>query len=217
MKKKDLKVGEVYADVNGKPVRLLSITLWQTRTGWGWVGESGRHPRPALKGGRAGTGPSVRCGRLYLSGVAKEILETVDIPDWMEPELQDVGMDRRFDDRMEEFEKQLPPGVRMYVENTAKWRGLYEEVSKSDRAAQEDYEKRHAEAVQIRKERNERYEVVQDRLLQYGIDRISANYDYVDMRRSSERDRKLYVTGVTQVAMKLEDLEKLLGIKTEEQ
>ena len=210
MKQKDLKVGEIYADKNVTPYRLLSMRLWRKERD-SWTSKNSYYP--ACQGDRMSQDYSYSVGRLALSlslaspGKGAEALKSVEIPDWFEsPAPYYRGSNSDYVERMQEFSNSLPRGVRLSVENTGQWVGPYLEAVQAHDEEEARLNELRDKAKDVSADYYKRLRQVEAGLLASGV---AGEVGYV---RVSEEER-IYVRRPATIALKIEDLENLLGIE----
>jgi len=212
MKQKDLKVGEIYADKSVKPYRLLSMRLWRKdRDSW----SSKSFYYPARQGDRMAQDYNYSVGRLALSlalspansGDSVEVLKSVEIPDWFEsPAPHYRGLNSDYVERMREFSESLPRGLRLSAENTGQWVGPYLEAQQAHDEEEARLNELRDKAKDVSADYYKRLRQVEVGLLASGV---AGEVGYVKV---SEEER-IYVRRPATIALKIEDLENLLGIE----
>lgn len=204
MRKKDLKIGEIYADNYGRAALLVHDGVWsRQRHGTKWF----LHPSHA-KQERGRAFMTSDKGVLAVHGPVED-LRQIKIPDIHVFEKTRNGIWESFTQALHDFEDTLPQDCYLRVDFTRGWKGLYEEVEAQETAAFEDRERRRAEAYKIADRRKLRAKNIRTVLLQRGM-------QVQGYTNQSLGDADLLVSGINGVTLSLSDVEELLELDADD-
>lgn len=200
MRKKDLRLGEIYADNYGQPVLLVHDGVWsKQRHGQKWL----LHPSYA-KQQRGEAWITTDKGVLIVHGPAED-LKQIKVPEIHVFEQTRNYISEFFTKTLAEFEDTLPPGCHLTVGFSRTWKGPFKEVEAAETAAFEDREKRRAKAQWVVGRRRLRLSGIKQALNGLGMRAHGTT-----MSRIGEGD--LHVSGYDGVTLSLADIEELLEL-----
>lgn len=203
MRKKDLKIGEIYADNYGQPVLLVHDGVWsKKRHGTQWL----LHPSNAKQEKGKGWFGNDK-GLLVVRG-SEDDLKQIKVPQIHVFEKTRNYITETFAKTLHEFEAALPEDCRLTVGLSRSWEGPFEEVAAKKAAEDIDRDRRRAEAMKVQELRRLRLAGIKEALNGLGMRTQGAT-----LARIGERD--LYVSGYDGVTLSLADLEELLELDHE--